>query len=120
MQDLAQADPVTGTPLKLTVSEWWRELDRLIKDGTIPTELGMCLKSLVGAHFTKSIPPAASHHLVELAKIHLGGGIELSDSALDKLYDVMVFVPDDKEINRSFFLLVPKYPGGQLTYLQDV
>ena len=105
-------------PLELTLDRYWEELEKLGKIGIIPPELGMMLKALVTTHLRETIPPEATRYLTTLAMSHLQGGIQLDDH----LYDVAVFVPNsgDKVATRSFFKLIPKYPGGWLKYLKDI
>jgi hypothetical protein len=110
------------SPLKLTTADYWQELEKLAKEGTLPRVLAICLKSLVCSHINKSIPPQADPYTTRLAKGYLVGGIMISDSAGDSLYDVMVFVPNPEEerTKRSFFRLVYKGNGGRLKYLDEI
>ncbi len=122
---VTQLTGVTPTPLKLSVFNYWQEIEVLIEQRTLPQELGTCLRSLISSHVHKTIPPEAKPHLVTYASVYLPDGIEFSGVAgheMCGLYDVMVFVPDfGKELKlRAFFYLVRKWPGGQLKYSRDV
>ncbi len=121
MENSAQMKTATAS-LKLTTWAYWEELDELMEDDRIQVELGMCLRALISSHINKTIPPEASSTLVQIAKNHLAGGIILSDSAGEQFYDLMVFVPDagGEATRRSFFRLIPKYPGGRFKYLNDI
>lgn len=108
--------------IRLTSSGYWMQIDELEKDGKLPAELGRLLKELVNSHLNNTARPTATPHLIELAKQHLQGGIELSDSAMDLAYDVMVYTPNrgcEKE-QRLFFILIHKYPEGRMRYLDEV
>ena len=104
--------------LRLTFTHNWNELEAMVTAGTLPAALADCLKSLISAEQHDAIGPDATPHLVQLANEHLSHGITLTDAeGRDRLYDVMVFVPDEGRMNlRSFFRLVPRYSGGQLKY----
>jgi hypothetical protein len=114
------SNETTKSPLKLSSSGYWKQIDDLEKDGILPWELGSLLKEIISSFFSRAIPAEATSHLVELAKQYLQGGIELSNSAMDCFYDVMVFVPNAEKNLRSFFLLVRKYPEGRLKYLDEI
>jgi hypothetical protein len=110
------------SPLRLTRADWWQELEKLRTTYGLPTPLVDCMKSLVSAHLTSTIPPEATPHLVRLAKEHLSGGVLLSDSDSDNLYAVMVWVPDPgkEEGKMSRFWLVRAWPDGKLRNLTDL
>ncbi|HBI17687.1 MAG TPA: hypothetical protein DDY52_06130 [Candidatus Moranbacteria bacterium] len=106
-------------PIWLTTARYERELYILVKEESIPLALGRFLIAVIVAHVQKNTAAIATDSRIQLAKAYLQGGIELSDSAMNYLFDVMLFVPEDEK-ERSFFVLVKKYPGGQLKYLKDV
>lgn len=110
------------SPIKLTASNWWQELEQLHTTRSMPAHLVDCLKELVSSHLHSMIGPEATPRLIALAKNYLDSGILLSDSAGDYLYDVMVWVPnpDKVEYKRSFFRLVPKWSDGRLKYLYEI
>lgn len=111
-------DKVTSpTPLQLTSSNYWQELETL----AIEQRLANCLKSMISSMQDSTIEPTATDHLIRLAKKHLGSGIIISDSAGTKAYDVMVYVPDNNKDNRRrFFKLIAKHPDGKLYYLEQL
>jgi len=106
----------------LTVAGYWDELEELSKKGTIPAPLAACLKSLINSQCHATITTTATEELVRLVREHLPNGIMLSDPLHEVLYDVMVFVPDggQESQRRSFFRLMPKYPGGKFKYVKDL
>lgn len=111
----------SATAIRLTSSGWWKQIDDLQMEGKLPHELGCLLKGLIGSHLSKTIPPAATPNLIKLAEEHLQGGVELSDSATDNFFDVMVYTPNpgQEEVRRHFFVLIRKYPEGRLKYLDE-
>ena len=112
-------DSTKKLPLRLSSSGYWQEIDNMVKDGSLPRELGLLLNEVIGSFFSRAVPAEATSHLINLAKQYLQGGIKLSNSAMDCLYDIMVFIPDPGKDLRSFFLLVRKYPEGRLKYLDE-
>ncbi|MFA6270054.1 MAG: hypothetical protein WC657_02485 [Candidatus Paceibacterota bacterium] len=106
----------------LTVANNWQELEEMATNGKLPIPLADCLKALVVSERLSVISPEAKPELIRLAKAHLANGIVLSDSATDQFFDIVVFVPDPgQEKNcRSFFKLIPKYPGGKFKYLENL
>lgn len=115
-------DKTSTDPIKLTNSGWWQQIDALQQNGTLPDIVGCLLKGLVSSHMFKTIPPTATPNSIMLAKKYLRGGIEISDSAIDTLYDVVVYTPDNGKENdlRHFFFLIHKYPNGRLKYLDEL
>lgn len=105
----------------LTISNYWQELEQLRRDGSMPASFVDCLKSLVSSHINSTIGPEATPHRIGQAKEYMLGGILLSSSDMDRLYDVVVFIPNDcsSPINRSFFTLVRKWNGGEVRYLKS-
>lgn len=112
----------TQSPIELSSSDYWMEIEELTKTGKIPQELGGILKSVVNSHMNKTISCTANRRLIDLAKKYLTAGIKLRHSDRDRFYNMMVFVPniESSEVRRSFFLLVPKYNGGRLKYLDEI
>ena len=119
------------TPLTLTRSDYWQEIETLIKARKLPIELGDHLKALVNAHFNNAIRPTVSletdTRLIQQAKDHLNGGILLQDregedAGGDRLYNVALYIPHQGEEvrNRSFFYLIPRFPGGELKPLHMI
>ena len=109
--------------LLLTTANYWKEIDQHMTDKLIPTDLGMCLRALIGSHLHVTIPPEALPRLVQFAKDYLADGIVLRNHLMqDEPYDIMVFVPDNgqKEKLRSFFRLIPRWRGGRLRYLTEI
>ncbi len=110
--------------IKLSTANFWQELEQLRFDIGMPVSLVDCLKELVSSHIHSMISPEATPTLINWAKRFLNDGILLSDSSSDRMYGVMVFVPnpdgEDRVLRRSFFKLVPKYPRGELKYLKDL
>ena len=111
-----------STPIKLTTSNYFNQINILVEAGKIPLELAGVLMELVNSHIHNRIRPTAEPRIVAQAKDFLIGGILLSDSACDTHYDVMVYVPDVgmRESRRQFFTLIKKYPDGSLRYLNEV
>ena len=115
--------------IELTKRGYWQELENNKK---LPVPVRDMLKSLVNAHFNSCIGPTATPTLIQLLQsdcpdILEGLSIDFANpevattsdaSAKDeRWFDVMVYLPDDMENHRRFFLLIPKYPDGHLTYL---
>lgn len=97
----------------LSKDNWWSELADLKE---LPGDLMMMLRGLVGATLTNCITPAATPHLILLAKKYLSDGISIDD----RPYDIMVYVPDDIEKGRHFFALIPAWPNGELKRLSEL
>ena len=117
----------TQSPIELSSSNYWMEIEEFTKTGKIPQELGDILKAVVNSHIKETIPCIASRRLIDLAKKYLMDGIKVKYSDMDRFYNIrfynmMVFVPniEEGEVLRSFFLLVPKYNGGKLKYLDEI
>jgi hypothetical protein len=112
----------TQSPIVLSSSDYWMEIEELTKTGKIPRELGGLLKGVINSHMNETIPCTATPRLIKMMKRHLMGGVRLIYSDRDRFYNVMVFVPnaESSEVCRSFFLLVPKYNGGRLKYLDEI
>jgi hypothetical protein len=107
-------EKISMSPLKLKTSDYWRQLHDLQKAGEIPNELFTYLIALISSHVNQTLPPTLSKkNIGHLKKINLQG-IELSDSAGDSLLEIMVFVPENQEMHRTFGILVRKYPGFRL------
>ena len=100
----------------LTVSRWQKDLEIYERKGRLPSKLVSLLRELVSATMHSYIAPAATSRLISLSKKHLIGGISLNE----KCFDVMVHVPDDTKHWRPFFVLVPKWPGGELKRLNEL
>lgn len=112
----------TQSPIELSSSDYCMEIEQLTKTGKIPQELGGLLKAVVNSHLNEAISCVATHYHIGLAKKYLTEGIKLRYSDRDRAYNMMVFIPNSEssEVCRSFFLLVPKYNGGKLKYLDEI
>ncbi len=111
-------------PLKLSRENYWQELEAMRKDGTLPLEVVDTLKSLISSHFNHTFGPEARGRVLAMVREHLKGGIFFSDTnrhggITESLHDVGVVVPDDLVKGRSFFILLPKYPGGTVMRLGE-
>jgi hypothetical protein len=118
--------------IKLTRRDYWQELEANKK---LPVPIRNMLKSLVNAHLNSCIGPTATPTEIQLLHSDCPDVLEglsidfanpevagISDATAkdEHWFDVMVYIPDDMENHRRFFLLVPKYPGGHLCYLKDL
>lgn len=99
--------------IRLSRNNWWKELEQ--KD--LPQDIVMLLRELIGSHMKSAILPEAKPRLIALAKDCLSKGIWIGDS---EFFDVMVYMPEDKVKYRSFFVLVPKWSGGELKRLAEL
>jgi hypothetical protein len=108
-------------PLRLT-SDYWEELGKMASDGVVPVELANCLRALINAEQYDAFTPHATPELIRQAQKHVAHGISYTDEKGEKLFDVMVFMPDSEnaESHISVFRLIEKYPAGRLRYLDHV
>jgi len=115
---------MNGT-LRFSLQNHWREIDELEKLGILPGELGRCLKSLITYHPYNAFTPEATPMLIQQAKQHVGNGFVLVDekrNGIELAFDIVVCCPNPGEHTRTrkFFLLIPKYPGAKLKYLDEL
>ena len=98
--------------LVLSGINWWSDL------GTtgLPPELVMFLRGAVGNHISGYRQETATPRMIELAKEFLQKGIQIGEES----YDIMVCKPYDKKTGRAFFVLAPKWPGGELHRLSEL
>ncbi len=108
------------SPIKLTSSNYWKEIGQLVNDAILPMELGGLLRKLISLRNKKVIPPLAETRTIKLARDFMTGGIDLDDGQY--FYDVVVYLPSDPndKTKRRFFVLIPKWPYGKLTHLEDI
>lgn len=109
-------------PLKFTSSGYWQEVEEMMNEKKIPTELGMLLRGLINSQLNHTIPPPANNFEIKQVKEYLCNGIMISDSASDRTYDVMVYVPEPgfEETRRRFFKLILKYSGCVLKRVDEL
>ncbi len=102
-------------------TDFWMELEHMAQKGELPGRVADNLKSIISAALTHTIPSLAQPVEIQEMKEFVSEGIVLlKGSHKEKWYDVMVYVPDDTEKGRTFFLLVPKYPDGELKRLKEL
>lgn len=109
-------------PIQLTTSGYWQELEKLFEAKELPQALCDALKGLVNSHINKTNPPRATKMEIQQAKLYLKNGIELSSSATNPLFQVVVYVPKkgQEEERISFFKLIPLYPGCDMRRLDEI
>lgn len=100
------------------VSHWHNDIGNQSDRSGWPGELVAMVRGLVSATTHHMITPAASPHLIGLAKVHLANPIALGE----KVYSLAVYVPDqgEEERRRTFFVLIPSYPGGKIKRLEEL
>lgn len=101
-------------PLQLPEVGWEQELRRM-EDVDIPRDLARLLIALVLSFQRQLVPPTASDRLMQMASDFLKKGIALGG----KWYDIGVYVPDDGGKRRRVFVLLPKYPGGNIRRIEE-
>lgn len=96
--------------LHLSKENWQEE----IAASSLPESLKDLVRSLVTGAFSCSIPLVAlepvAEPLISLVREHLQDTIWIGYLC----FNVMIFVPKDKEKRRSVFMLIPSYPDGKL------
>jgi hypothetical protein len=114
------AEVKNGEPLKLTIANYWQELETAIKEKRMPAALVDSLKMVISAYQNNGVGPTATAHLIGLAKELVPNGICLQYGHADENFDIVVFVPDQLEESddlRMFFVLIPRYRNGRFKYL---
>lgn len=112
--------------IEVTKNNYWQELkDNKSLSDTVRNLLIELINSLL--HHT--IHPIAATNVIrfirECPAVLEGISIDYADSfAPDtrdvRWYDIMMYVPNDRDFGRAFLLLIKKYPNGRLTYLKDL
>ncbi len=103
-------------PLVLSKENCFHELSSMGTKGQLPLEVVHLVQNLILQMIKNLISDTATSRDVALAKEYLSDGIQLGD----RLYDVCVYVPNDKKHGRSFFTLVRRWPNGELKRLEEV
>lgn len=106
-------------PLRLSVGNYWQELERMGQCGQLPRGLAEEMKALVSSFLHNTISSQVSSDAIVAAKEYLRAGIVLIDGEVENRYTIMVFVPNEgkEQEVRTFFCLVPGYQNGKLRYL---
>ncbi len=113
--------PAAAKPLVLSRKNNWTELETAMEEGRLPLEVADTLKSLISCHLHNTIRPGAKGHTLGLLKTHLKGGILLQDEGeSDEMLEVGVYVPENIETHRSFFILIPRYPHGTIHRMSEL
>ncbi len=119
-QDVAECSLVH--PIKISVENYWQELESMGQCGQLPRVLASELKALINSFIHKTITSQATPVVIQMAKEYLPCGIVLTNGEVENHYTVMVFIPDvgKEQTTRTFFQLVPGYQNGKLRYLDEV
>ncbi len=108
-------------PIVLTTSGYWDELEKLFMEGKMTREAANTLKALINSERSHTIPPTVTLHLIQQIKACASDGILLKDSALELLYQVIVYVPDsENKEGRQFVSLMRMYPGENMRRLDEL
>ncbi len=110
----ARSNPKSA-PIRLASEEHW---SKLMSYG-LPVGLTHLIGELILTITNNSQRPDATPELIALAKEYLGVGLKLESETGYRLYEVMVYLPKDTEVRRSFFTLVHVWPEGKLVHINN-
>lgn len=108
--------------IELTNDNWWNQVGEQGDQKGWPGDLTSLLRGLIANTLNNLMTPSSTPHLISLAQLHLNHGIKFTDTNGDRAWEVAVYVPNPVHTSdrRSFFVLIPKYPGGTLKRLSEL
>ena len=104
----------------LTYRGYFSQLKEMVRQKTITEEASSAIGLALSAHYGRVIPSVVTRQAIkDLARVEC---IEMRDDSPDHNLrpdhlGLMVYVPDDPKTGRTFLVLVPWYPNGQLVPL---
>jgi hypothetical protein len=99
---------------------FWQELEDMGNNGVLPLELARHLREVIHCHYRRTIQPMATASLIAMAKEHLSDGIVIHRISSEDRWQLLIYTPDNPETHRTFFVLAPNYPYGQLKRLSEI
>ena len=111
-------------PLSLNAEDYRAEINDFVFAGRLTGYMATTLIQLISATESNTTRPQATSLLIKLAKEELSEGIIINKQRRNRTdlfyYDVTVVAPFNTVINAHLFYLIPKFPWGVITHLEDL